>query len=598
MRRLAVLALAAVTAAALAGTASAYRGIPYTSAPINSPANREAVRAIVANIDSGTAASPSAQTGIARAQTAASRLAPLRTLGTIALGSYTVYKIADSLGVGGYIYKKITGEPPPGTPVGWTASWNSICTSGCFTNAVSGYTGPGWFLRNSSFGNLYCATPGGACNINASWQVAASGIAGTGFATTATTCGLASGSCLLKVRSEAQLIPSGGVTVQSSNATEYAAAPAGQKQQIGSNDTSPITDVELDAALDAIGARDSVDRRTTDPSAEAAVDWINAQLDPTYSPDDAPTPNCLGLSTSACGALFTAAGFAFVPSYTAASFAGADVTRPAETVVAQPVAAGVAKPLGFTWPAFTTNPAAEDMPFAIPRPRPNETYDDWAARMTEDGYLGSITTVELGEATADTSVGPRGVSRITTKLNASATSSTLAVPAWPPPTSPVRIRTAEPVVAAINPPTMPPVDSDGDGEPDGDWAAGPPADGECPCPIHSLDFSPLTSIDYGDKFPFGVFPWLLDQLAYLDPEPEGPHIHVTIPSLQAGPFQTGAMNYGWDFRDPEGHVFDEYIATVRTALTWLLWLGGLFYLAGRLLNLRGAPDTRIDGDDG
>jgi hypothetical protein len=601
-----------VSIAALGGhvdDASAYVEPPLVSQPFNTASDSALMTALqtaetttdMTGFEATFAGeSAAARTGATRAAMAARVLPSMGTLGTIGLvatAGYVGWKIGGAIdryfGISGqgYAYTGTVTEPwvtGPGiwkaTPGVWTAS-----------NDPEAFTTPGYIYQlHSGVGNSYLmftgALPGfsysgcwgGPVSLSClerrehdaeQWYLAGTpnlqGLAGTLW--DGHNYGGPTDEGDRKVRWASQTQMDAAVTLTPITSSAYAALPSGEKV------TNTTYTEPTHTSGDATAARAAL----TSGSHEGR-DFINQLIDPTYEPEPetGTTPNCAGLTTSACTAAIAAAGFTEVPSYTAASFAGADVTKPAGAVITQPVAAGVSKPLGFVWPDFTVNPDEDDMPFVLPRPNPDETYEDYSDRLVADGYLGTITTLELTEETASVSVGPLGVSRIKTKLNATAVTSTLLVPVETQWETPVKIRTSEPIELAFNPATMPATGED-------TWPVGGGGGGSGSCDCPPVDFSPLTGLDLGSNFPFGLFAWIGDALDVFDVSPITPDINWPIKAPAAGVDTTFDMDL---------HFWDTYMGWMRALETFFLWASALWFVAAKFLKLdwAGQPDDGME----
>jgi hypothetical protein len=219
--------------------------------------------------------------------------------------------------------------------------------------------------------------------------------------------------------------------------------------------------------------------------------------------------------------------------------------------------------------------------YTLPQPQPNETYTAYTARLQALGALGTITSTVLASELAG--YGPDAVARVSYTVGT--TTTVLAPLAWPA-ASP-SLDKATNIVLRYNPSTAAPAPTAGAGG--GTQIVAP----EPYTPPGGLDFSPLTPVEACTKFPFGVVCWIADQLELLFLQPaDAPSVSVTIPAFDAGFAVIPAIPFAFDFGDAKyAGVFDTYISVVRSALAFLLWLGGLWFVGTRLLGVRGAPDT-------
>jgi hypothetical protein len=123
-------------------------------------------------------------------------------------------------------------------------------------------------------------------------------------------------------------------------------------------------------------------------------------------------------------------------------------------------------------------------PFVLPRPDLSENYNDYLDRLRADGWVGSAIIDGVESGTGLGSYGPNSITRI--HLAALGVDQDPA--SWPL-VPPVMSSNTLDVHIRINPGTAPPL----------------PSSGACSCPPLSL--TPLTTIDYGSRFPFGLPSW-------------------------------------------------------------------------------------------
>jgi hypothetical protein len=182
------------------------------------------------------------------------------------------------------VYKKITGNSFTQAQPAGTTTW-IYKAAGSGSVGVYAYNNE-WVISNTQYGASYCYPDQGYVSsaVNVAFEAA------TGTRVNVQPGAGAGGTCVsndrhhIKVRSQTSMEQS--IAIAPSTASEFASPPSGATTTTaGTNDTSTLTDTELDAALDAIGARDSTNRTTSDPAAEAAVDAINTYIEPSYNPD-------------------------------------------------------------------------------------------------------------------------------------------------------------------------------------------------------------------------------------------------------------------------------------------------------------------------
>jgi hypothetical protein len=113
----------------------------------------------------------------------------------------------------------------------------------------------------------------------------------------------------------------------------------------------------------------------------------------------------------------------------------------------------------------------------------------------------------------------------------------------------------------------------------------------------SIDFSPITDLDPGCKFPYGLFCYAQDVTGWFDVSPDAPEFTFTINGGEIGGHAiAGGGGYDVDLGDTG---LDGYMAIWRTLLSIALWVGAVWMLASRLLGLNlGDPGEAVDDADG
>jgi hypothetical protein len=223
--------------------------------------------------------------------------------------------------------------------------------------------------------------------------------------------------------------------------------------------------------------------------------------------------------------------------------------------------------------------------FALPRPQANETYADYITRLQELGWLGTATLHELDPY--DPAIGPEAVQ----KVGVTGRPGTWRRAAWPT-RSPVLSTSADlelwhnpddaPTVAPdptddVNPSGGPVIDNGSDCEP---WLES------------ELDLSPLSGVDLDGKFPFALFAWVGSILEPFSAVADAPNwtFDITIPATAvSGETELGEFTVDLEWAD-------SYMSTVRTILTFVLWIGAVWFFATALLGLRapGNPAEAVD----
>ncbi len=508
MSRLLTLTLAACALAASVGAGSSYahRGGPAT--PVTRAANELQLRTWLATAEgtAGGTESAAVKTGIARMQMAAGRLVPLRSVSTItvvATGSLVVWRIADSAGLGGYIYKKITGQDIAGSYTGlgtvmWT--WSPAGSDGnC--NAVFG-AGIGCFRFNDSTGRqVYCAPYNSSgCFILAAWSNLAG--AAAGLTTDSGGCGTipVNNACKVKVKNE--LAMRQAVRIEPATAAEYSAAT--NQVSAGTNTVGTPSSAQLLTALDELGARDSTDRSATDPVAEATIDYLNTRLDPSYE---------VGTIT-------------------------------------------------------------------LPQPIPNETYTAYTTRLQDLGWLGTATTTVLSPELDG--YGPDAVARIIS--TEAGTTRVLDPLRWPTTAPKLGLNTN--VTLRYNPSTAPQAPTQTGG---GTSVVLPPT--TVPG-VPAVDFSPITGLDPGCSFPFGLICWAETVTGWFSVTPDAPVFSFDLSGFSTPIGTVSLGTYSVDL-----NVMDAYMVMMRQLITVALWVGGVFWLARNLLGFGAGGDPAEAADE-
>lgn len=223
-------------------------------------------------------------------------------------------------------------------------------------------------------------------------------------------------------------------------------------------------------------------------------------------------------------------------------------------------------------PPATT--AATFHSFVLPQPETGESYQDYLDRLRALGWVGSAAvTAETNDVPG---AGPLGITRVQvgagtvvelwTPLPWDGVSAEPTAVAWPD--NPPLVETAdEGITLRVN------------------SAAAPPLPGR-----GGLDFTPITGVDFGCKFPYGFICYAQQVTAWFDVAPSAPVFDMKIgnPDLNGGGFL--AQHYRVDLS-----VMDDWMATWRTILSVVIWVGAVYVLATRLLGLQlGDPGEAID----
>jgi hypothetical protein len=279
-------------------------------------------------------------------------------------------------------------------------------------------------------------------------------------------------------------------------------------------------------------------------------------------------PECVGSLVAVCVGQLDDLGIAH--TVVTLDKLAADVTKPAGAVVTTSPAGGSTVPLATPGTVtITANP--DPLPILLPQPMPNETYDAYIARLAALGYVGTVTRVELSPEEEDTHSGPNAPARV--RIPTATGTQLLQRAAWPGIGALPRVWPSDSITVYTNPETAPDADT-----PDG-------SDG-------GIDFGPLTGLDPGCKFPFGLFCYAKQVTNWFIVSPQAPAFHFTFATI--GGFAIGGGgHYDVDLGDVPG--LDGYMAIWRTLLSIALWVGAVWVLASRFLGLNlGDPGEAVD----
>lgn len=505
------------------------------------------------------------------------------------------YKIANP--VGGYIYRRITGESYTGS----TTSPSGTVTLTGFKwvyNLSSDFPANTWAMdikfASPTCGGTFCGSftdficSPGASNCDSSHTgnngeaIPYASILQNGVASLApltTSYGLSGSSvcpwsvkpssCTTVFRTNAQMDAT--AQVRPDTPTGFASLPAADQRVINPStvqwpNKSSLSDADLQAALNAIAA-------ATAAAQNAAQAAAVAILRAAAGIPDFNMPDCRGLSTSACTAAVVAAGGASVSySSTTLSFSGADVTKPAGSIVTQSPAPGSGMTNGAVV-TITVNPANVDMPFNVPKPYTYETYGDYITRLQAGGWVGTATEIDLSDPQTDASVGPNGVPRLVLQLNGTGSPQILQTGNWP--TTTPKAKRGVSINVYKNPSSAPYVPPDPTDPPNPDPGQIPgtnPTPEECS--TCAIDWTPIESINYGGKFPFGFVTWIGNFFSSI-PTGSCPNLSIGKPSaLGGGTLSISFCSSSWEstWRSP-----------IFLVLEALMTLAGVIFLAQRIL---------------
>jgi len=249
---------------------------------------------------------------------------------------------------------------------------------------------------------------------------------------------------------------------------------------------------------------------------------------------------------------------------------------------------------------FDTGGGTETETVALPQPRLNETYTAYRTRLRAAGFLGTITLSENAGAGILPEFGPNVVTQVEVQTTTATTTYPLLSP-WPDPSPTISVPGEDTeITIEHNPDTAPQPDPGDPGSsedpppgnappPGGGDSIGP---GDCSCP--PPDFSPLTGLDFGDRFPFGVVSLVVGTLGTtLYAAPDAPVFDLVVNDGEIGGVGIpGGGHYVVDL-----DVMDDYVSVVRTLVSWCIWIGGLWWFGSRWFGFKGGGDVGAAVDE-
>lgn len=321
---------------------------------------------------------------------------------------------------------------------------------------------------------------------------------------------------------------------------------------------------------------------------EATVAFQAGHLgDPEWAGYPLPTftvPDCGGLTVAQCETELAAAGHTGTVTEDTLTILSAVVTRPAGAVVdTYPIAgATMAESEEII---LRVNP--DPMPLELPEPLLTETVTAYRARLAALGYLGTVTETILSADEAVPELGPDAPVIISTPAIAPQLARVIRVGLpWPSPTPRVMPDTA--ISISVNPSTLTPLPTPTPGT----VASGPITPG-------GLDFSPITDIDFGCKFPYGLIScYAIGVTEWFDVAPDAPRFSfdaICVGNPGGGELCAGAPGETFVV---DLEVMDEYMSLLRALMEVALWIGTVYLLASRLLGFHAGGDPGEAVDEG
>jgi hypothetical protein len=238
-----------------------------------------------------------------------------------------------------------------------------------------------------------------------------------------------------------------------------------------------------------------------------------------------------------------------------------------------------------TIPGVSTGGASTALPFQIPEPTASEAYLDYIARLRALGYLGSVTVTDAGMGYPSGSAGavlnPKSVigvkvgsgSRIdvyNAGTGARVAFDTTTAPAVTPGTG---TGATTSVTIYKVPDAYDPL-ANGGTVPGGTGAGG------------GINFTPLTSLSLGCKFPYGFVCYAEDVTGWFNTTPRAPNWTIDVPDLCMGSTcYTSGLVYTVDLS-----FFDTYMSWMRDIMAVAIIVGAVYTVAARLLGFDAAGD--------
>jgi hypothetical protein len=229
-----------------------------------------------------------------------------------------------------------------------------------------------------------------------------------------------------------------------------------------------------------------------------------------------------------------------------------------------------------------TSSATTWVPIYLPQPLPGETYQDYFDRLAARNWLGAATVTDDPMGYPPGSPATRLTPGTITSISVGTSTVRLFDPAtgnpasWPNPGSVPQITTA------TQPITVQKV-------PDGYAPSAPP---------NTLDFTPFTTgaLTSTCRFPFGVLCYVASTVSAMNTAPVAPDLNWTIPDVNMGPLGTLHMGQHYDV-NLGNTAMDTYMSWIRTIISWVLWLGAIWYVGSRLIGIRGGGDPTVAVDE-
>jgi hypothetical protein len=263
-------------------------------------------------------------------------------------------------------------------------------------------------------------------------------------------------------------------------------------------------------------------------------------------------------------------------------------------------------PTGVSTGTGTITIAPTWVPFYIPTPLPGELLESYLERLQARLWVGTVTVVDDPMGYPDGSPAAQLQPKTVTKVSVTTAAGVVAVPYYnavsglgplPAPNPAPQVETS---TTAIRVQVVP-----------DDWV--PSDHGGSSSGVPPVVFPPLTASPC-DKFPFGVFCWIGDQLTTITTAGPIPwHVTVDFPAITVPGMPTfNIPAFGWDFGSPgatagtfvaelTGASYDGqggFFELIRNVLGFMLWLWGLWVYGKRKFGGKGLPDGDGQVGDG
>jgi len=216
-------------------------------------------------------------------------------------------------------------------------------------------------------------------------------------------------------------------------------------------------------------------------------------IDPAYEgypPAELTMPDCEGETYASCLALLEALGYVGSITTNELGIDDAVLSLGGGEVVTTNPGAGVGGVLLDDPITFNVNP--DPLPLELAAQLVNETAAEYVARL---GFVGDPTYIAVSPEFVNPALGPSAPIRVVAPAPATGTRSiTVPAPGGDAPAARIPNEVTTEVTFYVNPSDMAPIESGG----------GPGGCESCP----PLDMSPLTDLEWGENFPFGIFTWL------------------------------------------------------------------------------------------